>query len=1079
MVRLALGLSLAALFAGCDSSPKPSDDNVVNDTSPGGGDEDGDGFTVSEGDCDETNADVNPGATEICNGVDDNCDEQIDEGVETSYYQDFDQDGFGNPDVESVACEAPSGYVASGTDCDDTEDAAYPGAVEICDLIDNNCDGTVDEGVAGAWYADADADGYGDADALTYACEQPEGTVADNTDCDDTTNDSYPGNAEVCDEIDNNCDGTVDEGVTHTYYADFDSDGYGAAALTQDACSVPTGYTTNADDCDDAAVNVNPAATEICNSIDDNCDGTVDENTASDAATWYADTDGDGYGAVGSSTVSCAQPVGYVADATDCDDTRAASYPGATEYCNTYDDDCDGAIDEDTAVDATTWYLDADSDAYGNASISDVACTQPAGYVADNTDCNDGTARAYPGADEYCDYIDNNCDGTVDEDTAVDASTWYADADSDSYGNAGVSDVECRQPAGYVADATDCDDARAATYPGAPEYCNGYDDDCDGTVDEASALDAATWYADTDGDAYGNRTATSVACAAPSGYVSDSTDCDDTRALTNPGALEFCNSIDDDCDGTIDESSATDASTWYRDADRDTYGDASVSSVACTAPSGYVADDTDCLDTSAISYPGATEICDGLDNDCDGTVDDTPSGGTTYYADTDADGFGDPASTVSECSLPAGYAENSYDCDDSDRSEPVVADPVSGSSSGAGTLASPFDSLQDAIDAANECVVAYSGTYLEQIDLSGKNLDIWGVEGADITTIDANLSTCSSANPTACGAAVTADSATNATPTMHGFTVTGGTGAYTSAVSSTTCADSSASHAGRTTCTVTTYEYCGGGVFVNGDDPDFYDMIIRDNTLPDFEQAHIGSFAQYWLYSSGGGVCLMNSNATFETTMVEGNYADQGGGIYAEAGSSFSFDQGYVSENDATDGAGVNVQGASASFTNAAIACNDAATDGGGLYTETSGTTTFTNTVFYGNRSSTTGTTRGSQAYISTSTTFNLYNSIVQASTSVYAVYGAGGTGTQTYDNVYNTPGSAYGGTLSAGSGGISSGNNFTSATCDANPYNDDFSLRSTSGSINTGDPTSTYNDTDGTQNDMGAYGGPGGDWSL
>ncbi|MFN7146599.1 MAG: MopE-related protein, partial [Myxococcota bacterium] len=520
----------------------------------------------------------------------------------------------------------------------------------------------------------------------------------------------------------------------------------------------------------------------------------------------------------------------------------------------------------------------------------------------------------------------------------------------------------------------DCNDGRAASYPGAPEYCNSYDDDCDGTTDEESSLDARTWYADADGDAYGNASRTDLECTAPAGYVANATDCDDTRALSNPGATEYCNGYDDDCDGTTDETSAADAYTWYRDSDGDTYGNASSSTRSCTVPSGYVSDNTDCRDTSAISYPGADEICDSLDNDCDGTADDSPIDGDTYYRDADTDGFGNPDVSMAACGLPSGYADNAYDCNDTTRAEPVVADPVAGAASGMGTLTDPFDSLQDAIDSAEECVVAYGGTYLEQIDLSGKSIDVWGVEGEDLTTIDANLSTCGTSNPTACGAVVTIDSGTNAVATIHGFTITGGTGAWSSTSTSTTCADSSASHAGRTSCTVVTYEYCGGGVYVNGDDPVLYDLVIRDNVLPVFEQTAVGRYTQYWMYSYGGGVCLENSNASIEGTMVEGNFADRGGGLYAGSGSVFTFAQGYVSENDASDGGGVHLSGASASFTNAIVHCNAADTDGGGLYTESSGTATFTNTVFYGNTSSTSGSTRGSAAYIGASTTFNLYN---------------------------------------------------------------------------------------------------------
>ncbi|MFN7146280.1 MAG: hypothetical protein ACK4YP_21080, partial [Myxococcota bacterium] len=425
--------------------------------------------------------------------------------------------------------------------------------------------------------------------------------------------------------------------------------------------------------------------------------------------------------------------------------------------------------------------------------------------------------------------------------------------------------------------------------------------------------------------------------------------------------------------------------------------------------------------------------------------------------------------------LPSGYVTNAYDCDDGNRTEPAVADPVRGSGAGTGTLASPFDSLQDAIDMADYCVVAYSGTYREQIDLGGKTIDVWGVEGYDVTIIDPNLSTCTTSNPTACGAAVTIDSGSNAAPTIHGFTITGGTGAYTTATSTTTCADSSASHSGRTTCTVTTYEYCGGGVYVNGDDPAFYDVDIRDNTLPEFEQTLTGRFTQTWMYSAGGGVCLLNSNATFSDSYVAGNFADEGGGIHA-SGSSFAFEQGFVGENDAVDGGGVHLSAASASFSNAIVHCNAAETDGGGLFTETEGTATFTNTVFYGNTSSTSGSTRGSQAYIGTSTTFNLYNSILEANTSVPLVYGLG-AGTHNYNNAYNGSGATYGGTIVAGTGAISAGSNFMSASCEGNPYNDNFALRAGGSSVNAGNPDAAFNDVDGSRNDLGAYGGPNGTW--
>ncbi len=1083
MTKYLLPFSALLFLAGCpateggksDASTSKDDECEKN---PGACDEDGDGFLPSEDDCDDKDASVNPGSTEICDGIDNNCDGETDEGTTSTFYADVDADGFGDATTTTVACENPAGFVANGTDCNDAEPRSYPGNTEVCDKIDNNCDGEIDEGVANMYYADADADTFGDPTSGKYACEQPDGYVTDLTDCDDSTGSSFPGNDEVCDEIDNNCDGLVDEGVTDTYYADYDADGFGNTTLTQEACAQPTGYVSDATDCDDNASAVNPSAIEVCDTIDNNCDTVIDEDSAADALTWYADTDVDSFGNVAVTYLACNQPSGYVADATDCDDANGAVFPGATEMCNGIDDNCDEQIDEDTASDAGTWYLDADSDSFGNVTYTHVSCSAPAGYVADSTDCNDGTARAYPGATEYCDTIDNNCDSVVDEDSSVDAPTWYEDADVDAYGNLSVTKVQCYIPSGYVADNTDCDDARALTYPGAPEYCNTFDDNCDLTVDEDASLDASDWYADTDADAFGNLSSMLHQCYIPIGYVADSTDCDDTRAATYPGATEYCNMIDDDCDATVDNDYAVDAPTWYADTDSDTYGAVGTPQVTCYQPVGYVADSTDCNDGTSAAYPGATEVCDSIDNDCDGDIDEDGgvTGGTIYYSDTDVDGFGDAGDPIEACDLPPGYATNDYDCNDGEAGEPVVADSVLGSSSGAGTLTSPFDSIQDAVDASYECVVVYPGTYRESVDMSGKTIDLWGIDGADTTTIDANATVCTYVNATACETALRIDSGSGAQPTIHGFTVTGGSGAYTTSTASTTCADSSASHTGNTTCTVTTYDYCGGGIYINGDDPQISDMEVTANTLPDFIQQSTGSYTQTWMYSYGGGICVRDSLATFDNVDVNGNYADQGGGMYGGTSSNFTYEHGQINENDAEDGGGIYMNAASASFTNAAVLCNSAVVDGGGIFTEVSGTSTFVNTVFYRNTSAITGTTRGTDAWIGTSTTFVLYNSIVEANAVVASLYGAG-SGMLEYNDVYNAAGDEYAGSFSAGTGSISVGTEVTSVRCDGNPANDNIVLRSTASGINTGNPASGYNDTDGSQNDMGGYGGPGGSW--
>ncbi len=159
----------------------------------------------------------------------------------TTWYFDGDNDGFGDPNNSTSASSQPSGYVADNTDCNDNDANNYPGNTEVCDGSDNDCDGQVDEGVQNTYYADNDGDGYGDSSNSTQACSAPSGYVTNSSDCDDNDANNYPGNTEVCDGSDNDCDGQVDEGVQNTYYADSDGDGYGDSSNSTQACSAPSG----------------------------------------------------------------------------------------------------------------------------------------------------------------------------------------------------------------------------------------------------------------------------------------------------------------------------------------------------------------------------------------------------------------------------------------------------------------------------------------------------------------------------------------------------------------------------------------------------------------------------------------------------------------------------------------------------------------------------------------------------------------------------------------------------------------------------------------------------------------------
>ncbi len=504
---------------------------------------------------------------------------------------------------------------------------------------------------------------------------------------------------------------TVTVYTNATYYADTDGDGFGDAAAPSVVCGpLPGGFATVAGDCDDTNAAINPSATEVCNGVDDNCVGGIDEGLALN--TYYLDNDGDGYGQTSMTNMTCAAtaPAGYATLSGDCDDANAAINPGAPEVCNGIDDNCVGGADDGLTF--TTYYLDTDGDGYGDAAMTTSSCAgaAPAGYAAldgdcdeanaainpgateipgnsidedcdgfdgavdldgdgvfNTTDCDDNNAAVYPGAPEVCNGIDDDCDGMIDEGLTL--NTFYIDNDGDGYGTMMMTQTSCSAtaPAGYATLSGDCDDANAAINPGAPEACNTIDDNCDGNIDEGLAIN--TYYLDGDGDGYGMTSMTTTTCAltAPAGYVALSGDCDDTNAAINPGAPEACNNIDDNCDGNIDEGLSP--ITYYLDNDGDGYGDNSMTVLSCSAttPTGYTSFAGDCDDSDASISPGALESCNGIDDNCNGMIDDGLAL-NTYYADLDGDGFGDAANTTAVCDAlaPSGFTTDATDCDDSD-----------------------------------------------------------------------------------------------------------------------------------------------------------------------------------------------------------------------------------------------------------------------------------------------------------------------------------------------------------------------------------------------------------------------------
>ena len=328
------------------------------------------------------------------------------------FYKDEDADGF-----------------YSYEDCDDSNDLIYPGAPEICDGEDNNCDGDIDEGVLTTFYVDADEDGFGDAAVSELACTAPMGYVTNDADCDDTDANEFP---------------------DQQWYLDADGDGYGAVSGVVVSCERPTfGFLaeelTAADtDCDDADAEEFPGQR------------------------WYLDADGDGYGAIGSLVLACERPeFGFLANeltatGIDCDDADANEYPGQQ------------------------WYTDEDADGYGNGAVI-ISCERPTStaYLESELqqtsgDCEDTIAAVYPGAEEICDDLDNDCNGLIDEDLPL--FTYYRDADGDNFGNAADFITICGElPSGYSLSDKDCDDSNPNIYPEANEIAdNGIDEDCTG-----------------------------------------------------------------------------------------------------------------------------------------------------------------------------------------------------------------------------------------------------------------------------------------------------------------------------------------------------------------------------------------------------------------------------------------------------------------------------------------------------------------------------------------------------------------------------------------------------------------------